>query len=493
MTGSIFDWSLTATNNDTSDQDINWTEGQNPDTVNNSARVMMTRQKEFINDITGVNVTSGTTGALTLTASSAFTTLTDGVITGFTAHANAAASATLNVNGLGGKSLRYPSTTGDVAITAKNIVKDHPYIAIYSTKAAGGSGGWIVINSVGDIPDGSTVAGDLNIADALAVVGAATVGGSLAVTGNTAITGTLTGSSSVTGASFKTADNKAIINSDNTYGTGTFYAKSGGAGVIGYAANTSVYAQIGAGGNAINAVGPSNLGGSTTVTGDLSVTGRISGDGWFPAGTRMLFQQSSAPTGWVKDTTHNNKALRVVSGSVSSGGSVGFTTAFASKSVSGSINSVNATGTVGATTLTATQIPSHAHTFSGSTGTESAAHYHSVSASGYTSTDGSHNHTLEIHSGYENNKATSGSSAAGITAYEPTSYAGAHSHSVTVSGSTGGESANHYHNYSGTTSYVGSGGSHDHTFTPTAHSHTFTGTAIDLGVAYVDVIICEKS
>jgi len=48
----------------------------------------------------------------------------------------------------------------------------------------------------------------------------------------------------------------------------------------------------------------------------------------FASGTLMLFQQTSAPTGWTKETTHNNKALRVVTGSVSSGGASSFTTTF---------------------------------------------------------------------------------------------------------------------------------------------------------------------
>jgi hypothetical protein len=71
--------------------------------------------------------------------------------------------------------------------------------------------------------------------------------------------------------------------------------------------------------------------------------------GGFPTGTAMLFQQTSAPTGWTKSTTHDNKALRVVSGTAGSGGSVNFITAF------------NSSGTVGATTLTTAQIPSHNH------------------------------------------------------------------------------------------------------------------------------------
>ncbi len=72
----------------------------------------------------------------------------------------------------------------------------------------------------------------------------------------------------------------------------------------------------------------------------------------FPSGTKLTFPQASAPTGWTKDTTHNDKALRVVSGTPSSGGSVAFSTAFASKTPS---------GTIGDTTLTTDQIPSHVH------------------------------------------------------------------------------------------------------------------------------------
>jgi len=54
------------------------------------------------------------------------------------------------------------------------------------------------------------------------------------------------------------------------------------------------------------------------------------GTGWtsaanpppFASGTALVFAQTSAPTGWTKSTTHNDKALRVVSGTASSGGSV---------------------------------------------------------------------------------------------------------------------------------------------------------------------------
>lgn len=40
------------------------------------------------------------------------------------------------------------------------------------------------------------------------------------------------------------------------------------------------------------------------------------------SGTTMVFFQASAPTGWTQDTTHNDKTLRVVSGTgAGSGGS----------------------------------------------------------------------------------------------------------------------------------------------------------------------------
>ena len=60
-----------------------------------------------------------------------------------------------------------------------------------------------------------------------------------------------------------------------------------------------------------------------------------------PAGTSMLFAQASAPLGWTKSTSHNNKALRVVSGSGGgSGGSSAFTTCFSNaRSTGGSVDS----------------------------------------------------------------------------------------------------------------------------------------------------------
>jgi hypothetical protein len=59
----------------------------------------------------------------------------------------------------------------------------------------------------------------------------------------------------------------------------------------------------------------------------------------FDTGTRMIFAQTTAPTGFTKDTSnYNNHALRVVTGTASTGGTIDFTTAFASKAVTGTVS-----------------------------------------------------------------------------------------------------------------------------------------------------------
>lgn len=134
--------------------------------------------------------------------------------------------------------------------------------------------------------------------------------------------------------------------------------------------------------------------------------------GGFDTGTAVLFAQTAAPVGWTKSTAHNNKALRVVSGTASSGGSQAFTTAFASQSVSGS---------VGNRSLSTAQLAAHTHQ------------------------DNTTNQTLD----------------------------------TTLSAANRGQ----HSGTKGTTTSAGSGSS---------HNHAFTGTAIDLAVQYVDVIIATK-
>jgi hypothetical protein len=79
----------------------------------------------------------------------------------------------------------------------------------------------------------------------------------------------------------------------------------------------------------------------------------------YQGATMVFVLQGTAPTGWVKDTSDNDYTLRCVTGSVSSGGSSGFTSVMSSKTLSGSLSM---TGTVGGTSLTGPQLPIHDHT-----------------------------------------------------------------------------------------------------------------------------------
>lgn len=78
----------------------------------------------------------------------------------------------------------------------------------------------------------------------------------------------------------------------------------------------------------------------------------------FASGTKMVFFQASAPTYWTKDTTHNDKMLRVVSGS---GGGNG-----------GSASPITHTHTTGDKNLTIAQLAAHSHVYAGKGAGESA-------------------------------------------------------------------------------------------------------------------------
>lgn len=82
------------------------------------------------------------------------------------------------------------------------------------------------------------------------------------------------------------------------------------------------------------------------------------GGSTIPTGTRMLFQQTSAPVGWTKETNaaYNNQALRLVTGAASTGGASGFTVVFGAGKATSSH------------TLTTSEIPSHTHALRGGAG-----------------------------------------------------------------------------------------------------------------------------
>lgn len=128
-----------------------------------------------------------------------------------------------------------------------------------------------------------------------------------------------------------------------------------------------------------------------------SATGAFTGT-IFPSGTIMLFQQTNSPVGWTKDTTHNNKALRIVNGTCTTGGSQSFTSCFSSRGVSGSVSVSTSNTALNSTSL----MPSHNHAMNrkeGGGGSGGGNHYYlggggqnPVSYVQSTGGNGSHNH-----------------------------------------------------------------------------------------------------
>jgi hypothetical protein len=141
---------------------------------------------------------------------------------------------------------------------------------------------------------------------------------------------------------------------------------SGGTGLETLTAESVV---IGNGTNAVKFVAPGTAANILTSNGSAWVSQAPAGGQAFPSGTVMLFAQTAAPTGWTKNSsTGDNSALRLVTGTASTGGSVAFTTAFASQTPTGSVNISSLSGTIGSTTLTTPQIPSHTHNYDAPSG-----------------------------------------------------------------------------------------------------------------------------
>jgi len=135
--------------------------------------------------------------------------------------------------------------------------------------------------------------------------------------------------------------------------TGTLPVANGGTGAATLTANNVL---LGNGTSAVQFVAPSTNGNVLTSNG-TTWTSAAAGGG-FPAATRITFNQTAAPTGWTKSTSDDNKALRVVTGTVGTGGTTGFTTVFANQTPTITTSGLSA----GATTLTTAQMPSHTHT-----------------------------------------------------------------------------------------------------------------------------------
>jgi len=129
---TLYRWSQTASADATADPTINWSEGQAPSSINDSARAMMAATAKFRDDIAGAIVTTGTSTNYALTSYQQFDSLAhlNGQVIAFTPHAtNAGSQCFLNVDGLGTKTVRL--ATG-IDVPAGTLIQGTPYEVVYN-------------------------------------------------------------------------------------------------------------------------------------------------------------------------------------------------------------------------------------------------------------------------------------------------------------------------------------------------------------------------
>ena len=128
-----------------------------------------------------------------------------------------------------------------------------------------------------------------------------------------------------------------------------------------------------------------------------------------PSGTKMLFYEAAAPTGWTIDKSVNDAGIRIVS---SNGGTVGGSTAFSSIFKSGTIatssTSVTISGNTGNRQLTVAMLARHNHTYRGHTGNgyigdASGTSQNNSTTTSSTGSNGVHNHSFSGSSSHSHN------------------------------------------------------------------------------------------
>lgn len=184
-----------------------------------------------------------------------------------------------------------------------------------------------------------------------------------------------------------------------------------------------------AGGTAVTAVGSGN---AMIIAGDGISFDKFSGG--VESGTRMLFQQATAPVGWtaVSSSDYDDVGLRIVAPdtyTTAVGGSVAFSTVFASAitvsvvGATGNSGALTVTGSVAGHTLTVAQIPAHTHGVTNYAGVDQNNYRinagvisgESGSLSGSTGGGGSHSHGAGTLSAANHNHTVS---AAGTVNFE---------------------------------------------------------------------------
>lgn len=127
---TIYSWSTTAASNASADGTINFAENQAPSTVNDSARSLMARVAAWVDTLGGALTYGGSSNAYTATSPSghALTAYAAGIVYMLKANHTNTGAATLNVDGLGAKSIK-TADGGDVI--AGDIVSGGLYLLAY--------------------------------------------------------------------------------------------------------------------------------------------------------------------------------------------------------------------------------------------------------------------------------------------------------------------------------------------------------------------------
>ena len=230
------------------------------------------------------------------------------------------------------------TSTGALTATRDLIVPsiDKPYIIENNTTGAQSIRVKTAAGTGITVPNGKTAmvyANSTNVVSAVSYIPAVTIDTATIAAGT---------------ATFSAATiTTATINGGTITGITDLAVADGGTGLSTLTANNVI---LGNGASAPTFVAPGASGNLLTSNGTTWAS--TSNPPAFPAGTRMSFQQTAAPTGWTKDTTAaiNDSILRLVTGSVTpSGGSVAF-------------SSWNAQTATGGTAISTAQMPAHTHT-----------------------------------------------------------------------------------------------------------------------------------
>jgi microcystin-dependent protein len=488
MATNIQDWSTTASDNATADSAINWAENQLPGTVNGSARAMMAAHARWRDDNSGLVNTGGSSNAYTLTTITGHTALATGLTVAFKANHGNNAAATLNVNGLGAKDIKFfDNWFGESDLLPGHIQASGYYRAVYDSALDGSNGAWVLLN-----PAPTEIAGEIKL-----YAGSSAPFGWLFCYGQAVSRTAYPRLFATIADTYGVGDGSSTFNLPDLRGRTPF-----GRDDMGGSAANRVTSSSGITGTTLGATG-----GAQTVT--LATTD-------IPSHTHT---GTSASNG-----AHSHTATTSSDGAHDHGGATGsdgsHTHSFsATTGAGGSHSHTGTTDSGGSHTHTGTSDSGGAHTHTYSATTDSSgAHTHfavstensvslgdTLTASNYlsdqlaivadaayaavgvataasiglTSSNGAHTHT------YSGTTASGGAHSHTFT----TDSGGSHTHTFTT-----GTQADHTHSVSGTTGSGGShthtissGGSHTHTLTTStdgAHTHTFTSDATGGGGAH---------